>query len=466
MKYRFTRNISVILLLLTTTLTAAPGGSVTGYAYDKANRESLIGANVFIANTRYGSTTNGNGYFSIPGVPVGEYMLVCRYMGYTAQEEKIKITVGDNSTVNFLLKPETLETEAVVVTADSLRTSERLFQQSISEIKMDPRHIKAMPQIAESDLMRSLQTLPGILPISDYSSELYVRGGMPSENLYQIDGADVYNPEHFFGLFSTFNTDAIKNVDISKGGFGAEYGGRLSSVLNVTNLDGNRESFSGDVSISLLSAKTTLQVPMGNWGSISGSIRRTYFDKTYSKFIDDIPDYYFYDGHLKAFIDISDRNKLTLSTYQGQDDLNFELDADDPNSEVMKYKWGNRTLSARWTHIFSPQLFSNFWITQSFFSSDFDFELLREKNEITDLTFKGNLQYYCTNDLDIQFGYEIKNLNGFLKEEFPGGTVDASQTARHYAGYTQLSWSPNPLWNINAGLRYNAFDSDKLYTDW
>jgi hypothetical protein len=222
-----------------------------------------------------------------------------------------------------------------------------------------------------------------------------------------IDGSDVYNPEHTFGIFSTFNTEAIKQVELSKGGFGAEYGGRLSSVLNVTNLDGNREEFEGTASISLLSTKTTLQAPLGKRGSLSGSIRRTYFDQTAARFIDDVPDYYFYDGNIKAFLELDDRNSLTISGYGGRDFLDVLFNTESTEETGVVTDWGNKTGSARWTRVFTPRLFSTFWLTGSRFSSDLVIEAadVVERNFISDITLKGSLEHHRSRSLVTKFGF-------------------------------------------------------------
>jgi len=334
--------------------------TVSGFIYDASNGEALIGANVFIENTLIGSSTNLNGYYVIPKIPVGESILIVDYIGYKQFKRKLILTPGDTKVVTVSLEVGNIQMEKVVVTGEVLTTSEKLFRKPISKIELTPREIKQMPQVAEADLLRALQMLPGILPVSDFSSALYVRGGTPDQNLHLIDGTDVYNPEHAFGLFSTFNTDAIKKVELSKGGFGAQYGGRLSSILNVTNLDGNREEFEGTGSISLLSAKTTVQMPIGNIGSLSGSFRRTYFDKTIAKAIDDVPNYYFYDGNVKAFFDINDKNKLTISGYGGEDVLDLTFNNNSSEDVGFNYDWGNTTGSVRWTRVISPRLFANF----------------------------------------------------------------------------------------------------------
>jgi len=354
------------------------------------------------------------------------------------------------------------------VVADSERTVERLYKKPISTVQLSPLQIKKVPQVAEADLLRTLQTLPGIVPLSDFSSALYIRGGTPDQNLHMLDGTDVYNPEHMFGLFSTFNSDAIKHVELSKGGFGAEYGGRLSSVLNITNLDGNREEFEGTANISLLSVKTTLQLPLGNLGSLSGAVRRTYFDKTVANFVDDIPEYYFYDGSLKAFFDIDKNNKLTISGYGGNDYLDFKLNNKATEKEGFQYDWGNQTGSVRWTHVFTPRLFSNFWITYSTFRSNFEFDLYQvlEQNTIDDFTFKGNLEYHYSDELSTRFGFEQKNLNLDYFFEENNMLIDIAHHARQLSLYSQLNWKPTPAWNIELGMRYNYFNSDTTTHNW
>jgi len=444
-------------------------GTISGFVYDASNGEALIGANVYLEGTVIGSSTNQSGYYVIPRVPVGTYFLLVHYIGYSQFKHEVTVTIGTPVSLDARLEVENIELEGVVVTGDAAPTIEKMFEAPVSKLELSGEQIRRVPQVAEADLLRALQTLPGVLPLSDFSSALYVRGGTPDQNLNLIDGSDVYNAEHAFGLFSTFNTDAIKQVDLSKGGFPAEYGGRLSSVLDVTNIDGNREEFEGTTSISLLSFKTTLQMPLGQFGSISGSIRRTYFDKTIGKAIDDVPNYYFYDGNVKAFLDLSPRNKLTLSFYGGEDVLNLIFDQDAPEQVGFDYDWGNTTGSARWTHIFSPQLFANLWVTGSRFESSFDFQdaaSFVEDNFVSDITFKGNFEYHYSKNLITKFGFEQKNLHTIFKTKFPGGNVNVDARPKYWAGYVSSSWRPTIRWDIEAGLRYNLFDTATNYTQW
>lgn len=440
-------------------------GSISGFVFDLTNGEAVIGATVYLKKTSHGTATNLSGYFVLPRVPAGDYVLEARLLSYKTYSEEIHLGAGEQKTITIKLTPEALTAQTVVVTAEKEKVSERLYEKPISEIELSARQINAIPQVAEADLLRSLQTLPGIVPLSDFSSALYVRGGTPDQNLYMIDGADVYNPQHAFGLFSTFNTDAIKHVELSKGGFGAQYGDRLSSVLNVTHLDGNREEFEGSASLSLLSAKTTLQMPIGRSGSLSGSIRRTYFDQTIAKAVDDLPDYYFYDGNVKAFFDLNSSNKLTLSGYGGRDFLDLTFNPKATDQTGIRYDWGNKTASVRWTHVFSPALFANFWATGSRFTSNFllDDAGVTEKNDIYDATLKGSLQYHHSHQFITAFGFEQKNLQVIYRQVFPGGEVDVDTKPTQYSGYLQTTWMPSLAWEVEAGLRYNLFQSDTTY---
>ncbi|MCX6151763.1 MAG: TonB-dependent receptor [Ignavibacteriales bacterium] len=440
-------------------------GTLSGYVYDSSNGEGLIGASVYLKDLNVGATTNLSGYFVIPNTPTGNQTLVISYIGYKTQLKNLFVSIDENEILKFKLDPSAVQTKEVVITGDSIRTIEKLFVKPISKIELNAKQINSIPRVIEADLLRSLQTLPGIQPLSDFSSALYVRGGTPDQNLYQIDGTDVYNPEHAFGLFSTFNTNAIKKIELSKGGFNAEYGGRLSSILSVTNLDGNRNNIQGDVSISLLSGATTLQAPLGNFGSISGSFRRTYLDQTLAKFIDEIPPYYFYDGNIKTFLDLGEKDKLVLSFYGGKDNLDYKFDTKASESLGFHYDWGNTTGSINWKRIITPKLFANFWITASRFTSLFTYDEanLEEYNKISDYSVKGNMEYYYSKHFIIKFGFEEKNLHGVLYENFQGGKVDANKYRNHYTGYVTTNWRPSDNFDIEGGLRYDYFRTDKHY---
>lgn len=464
-----------VLIVLTVLVAALPSAAlaqpttnaaVSGFVRDDASGEGLIRATVRVQGYPLGGLTNERGYYVVPKLPVGEHVVEFSYIGYATERRSVQVVAGADIRLDVRLRPEAILADEIIVHGDSMRTSEILYRKPISQVQLSAAQISAVPQVAEADLLRSLQSLPGVLPLSDFSSALYIRGGTPDQNLYLVDGTDVYNPEHAFGIFSTFNTDAIKQADLSKGGFGAQYGGRLSSVLNVTNLDGNREEFEGTASLSLLSAKTTLQMPIGDRGSLSGSIRRTYFDQTVGKSLDDIPDYYFYDGNVKAFFELTDRDHLTVSYYAGRDFLDIIFNPDATEEQGIEVDWGNKTGSLRWTRVITPTLFADFYLTGSRFTSDFSLPIvdLTERNLVTDVTLKGNLEHHHSDHLTTLFGFEQKMLHVRFKQDFPEGLIDVDHEPRHSALFAQTNWRPSESWDIEAGLRLNRFDNTRTFT--
>ena len=453
----------LMCFIISETFAQSKKATISGFVYDSSNGEAMIGVNVYIKNAGIGGSTNNSGYFVINSAPIGKQTLQFSSVGYKTISVDVDVSSDQHKQLRVELTPKSVNINEVTISSDKEKLADKLFAKPASKIEMSGSQVNAIPKVIEADLLRALQTMPGITAISDFSSELYVRGGTPDQNLYLIDGADVYNPDHAFGIFSTFNTNAIKKVEVSKGGFGAEYGGRLSSVLDVTNLDGNRNKFEGIFNLSLLSGSTTLQIPIGSIGSISGSFRRTYIDQTYAKWSKDIPDYYFYDGNLKGFFDLSEQDKLSLSFFKSSDNLKYKQDKDAPESFGFFYDWGNTTGSLNWKHIFNQNIFSSFWVTGSSFSSNFKFDKilnLSEKNELSDYSFKGLIEYYATNELTFKLGAEHKILRFLYDEEWEQGRVDIEQRDHLTTAYLNAGWSPTILWDFEAGARLNYFKAD------
>lgn len=438
-------------------------GSVSGYVHDAANQESLIGVNVFIPEIQIGGITNEKGYYVIPRIPNGSYKVVFSYVGYETQTFDFTFENGSKKILKVDLKYSETKVNEVVISAETeegLPVSEKLYRKQISKVTMKPRDLEFMPQFVEADLLRSLQTLPGVVAVSDFSSALYVRGGTPDQNLILLDGADVYNPEHAFGIFSSFDLETIKQADLYKGGYPSQYGGRLSSVLNIINKDGNREKIGGTVAVSALSSKANLEAPLGKFGSILLSGRRTYLAETIGLFINDLPDYYFYDGSAKAFLDLGSSNKLTLSAYGGRDFLDFRLDQDNPNSSEFNYDWGNKIFSANLTHIFSPTVFSNFGASYSRFSSDFSIAGVDfiERNKVEDLTAKGEVSYLYSSGNKLVTGFEVKHLNlKYFQNWNQTREVDFDENKVLFAGFGKHEWQATKFLNVDYGLRANLF---------
>lgn len=426
-------------------------GTIHGFVREKDSKEPIIMGNVWIKGTTIGTTTNMKGYYVLPSLDPGTYEIRFAYVGYTAVEISQTLVNGDDVQLDVLLELEPVKVKEVVVTAER---GKREIDITPSQIAVQVPQIRAIPQVAEPDLFRAIQMLPGVATLSDFSAGLYIRGGSPDQNLILLDQIDVYNPNHLFGFFSTFNTDAIKSVELLKGGFPAMYGGRLSSVLNVYNKEGDRESVHGVVRASLLSASTTIEGPWkkGSW-MFSG--RRTYLDLA-GKIADfDLP-YYFYDAHGKINFDIDERNQASASFYLGDDLLDLGQ-----NGMNIKLDWGNKTFSTQWTHLFSSKLFSHFVFAGSRFDSDtqikFDDISFGILNRITDLALKGSLTYSPTTKHSMDFGFEGKKLDFDLNYEIVGSKYLNSFAGNYYALYFQDNYRLG-LYNIlQAGVRFDHY---------
>ena len=345
--------IAAIFLFPNMLLANAPPGksALSGYVKDSVTKETLIGATVYIKGTKFGAYTNKIGYYSISDIKPGTYTVTVSFLGYAKYSETIEFKSGESVRRDFEVPPGNIKTDEIQVFAD--RDPEKR-QISISKINVPMEQIKQIRVGGETDVFRTLQYLPGVLTSSQISSGLFVRGGSPDQNLVLLDGSAVYNPTHLFGFISTFNSDAIKDVELIKGGFNAEYGGRLSAVLNITQKDGNRDRVSANGSIGAISSRLGLEGPIGN-GSWFISGRRTYFELVKAFLPENpeepIPDFNFYDINGKITQDFGDNDKISLSGFLSQDKLEFSS-----FGLSMLLEIGNRLASARWIHIFAEDL--------------------------------------------------------------------------------------------------------------
>ena len=274
----------ILVPVLAQTGTAQEGtalmGTISGFVRDSTNSESLSFVNVFVQGTTRGAATNRDGYYVITGVPLDTVTVVASIIGYELARQAVDLRERPSARLDFRLAPTVLMGEEVTITAQRQR-----FRQAVevSTVILDTREIQVTPAFVEADVFRTLQLLPGVQSVSDYSSAMYVRGSTPDQNLILLDGITVYNPFHLGGVFSTFNTDAIKEAEFIAGGFPARYGGRMGSVLEIINRDGNARDYSAKVNISLISSKALVEGPLPKVGPVKGSFmlagRRTYFDK-------------------------------------------------------------------------------------------------------------------------------------------------------------------------------------------
>lgn len=253
------------LLLFTTAILYSQTGTIRGFVYDKASGEPIIFTNVYLFQTSYGSSTDVNGYFMITKIPSGDYTLMVSYLGYDTLRIPVSINEGDIINKQLFLHASAIVLQTIDISAEY---QEARTETKTSVVKITPKDISQIPSIGgQPDLAQYLQVMPGVVFTGDQGGELYIRGGSPIQNKVLLDGMTVYKAFHSIGLFSVFETDIIRNADIYTGGFGAEYGGRISSVMDITTRDGNRQRFAGKVGLSTLG-------PTSCWKGLSRSKKK------------------------------------------------------------------------------------------------------------------------------------------------------------------------------------------------
>ncbi len=453
----------------------ATGNSLSGFVRDKETGETLVGASVFLKKTAFGNRTNKSGFFSITNIPQGDFTMVVSYLGYQIFEKPVKFKLNETVKLNIDLNPIKIKSEQVVVTADRDVEKRNI---SISKVDVPVQQLKEIRIGGEADLFRALQYLPGILTISQISSGLYVRGGSPDQNLILLDGSIVYNPTHLFGFFSTFNTDAIKDVELIKGGFNAEYGGRLSSVLEITQKDGNANKFEGKGSIGAISSRLSLEGPVGNGSWFIGG-RRTYLDLI-KQFIDDdpenpIPDFGFYDVNAKITQNITENDKVSLSGFLTKDNFSFSGSGIDFNMDV-----GNQLGALNWTHIFSSDLFSRTNFSYTRYSSGFTGEqsdyYTMFKNSIEDFTLRSEIEWFTNESITHKFGFQTTNRSFAIIQNFTGERDSTSSAATdaaitninikdwNHSFFGQVNYLINDLTSIQTGIRFDCWNLKDEFT--
>lgn len=452
--------------------------ALNGYVKDSETEEVLIGASVLVQGTKLGSYTNKSGFFAINNIPPGTYKVVITFIGYNKEIKTITFKKGESLRENFTLKPSNVTTETVAVEANREIEKREI---SISKVNIPIEQMKEIRVGGESDIFRSLQYLPGILTSSQLSSGLFVRGGSPDQNLVLLDGSTVYNPSHLFGFISTFNVDAIKDVELIKGGYPAEFGGRLSAVLNITQKDGNRNKVEGIAGLGIISSKLSLQGPIGNGSWFIGG-RRTYFELI-KKFISEdpenpIPDFNFYDVNAKVTQDITDNDKLYLSGFMSADKLDYSS-----YGMTMGMEINNKSAAFRWTHIFGDNLFSNINVSASRYFNNMDADLNSYKtafeNSIIDYSVKSSMEWFISEILTSKFGFETNCYHFSYYQNYTGNNDTVTKTLSddkkptdikaidwNHSVYTHLNYQASDLLSFQAGLRANYWTlSEKVTLD-
>ena len=475
--------------------------TVSGYIIDSRTGETLIGANIYESINKRGTLSNNYGYFTFSHTNESTSLEIS-YVGY--QTQVLELIPGKDSLVRIYMEPAGYLPE-VLVTENA-----KPFTSASGFIELSREQIKNTPAVfGETDVLKTIQLLPGVQAAVEGTSGIYVRGGGADQNLILLDGVNVYNTSHFYGIFSIFNGDAVKKVSLHKGSFPARFGGRLSSVVDIRLKDGDMKNFHGSVGIGLLSATLNLEGPIvKDRTSFNISARRSYADAFLraAKLItgETVPIIYFYDLNLKMNHKFNDKSRLYLSLYNGKDLMGAKTEASSyynyggyggynyRDINDMHFYWGNTVGSLRWNYVFNPQLFMNATLAYNNYKFDFrsknSFNDYVTKNESYSLTyqnsgirdFSANLdfEYFSNTKHHIRFGGgiishtfkpEIHGSKEYIKEDgnedskeitFLSEKIDANETSL----YIEDEISLNDHWKTNIGAHFSTFTVDgKFY---
>lgn len=322
-----------VSILFISAAIAQSTGTVRGFVYDGGSGEPMIFTNVFLKGTTIGGTTDDNGYFSISKVPIGKYSVLCTTMGYDTAKVAVNIQKNKIIDIKLVIKETNVQLDAFELSAEK---QEQKTEVKVSEMKVTVKDIQKLPSVGgEADIAQYLQVLPGVVFTGDQGGQLYIRGGSPVQNRVQLDGMNVYNPFHSIGLYSVFETDIIKNADVSTGGFSAEHGGAISSVMNISTIDGNRKRTEGKVAISTFGAKVTLNGPLKKAKEVGGSSityvlagKTSYLDQTSKSVYSYVNDgeglpYSFIDGYGKIAFHGGNGSKVNVFGFSFNDNVDY-----------------------------------------------------------------------------------------------------------------------------------------------
>ena len=448
--------------------------TINGYVKDSLSGESIIGATITVDGQSKGVASNQYGFYSLT-LEEGDYAIAITHISY--QSKVIPVSLDKNIQFNFELIPKSAAINEVIVF--SKRRDANVKNAQMGKIDLSIDQIKNIPAfMGEVDILKAIQLLPGVRNAGEGNAGFYVRGGGPDQNLIMLDDAVVYNTGHLFGFFSIFNSDAIKNTSLIKGGMPAQYGGRLSSVLDVTMKDGNMNKFQAEGGIGLIASRLSLQGPIKkDKASFIVSARRTYVDAIAKPFVPKSSGfhgsgYYFYDLNAKINYRFSQKDRLYLSGYFGRDVFDF---VNGKRSFASKIPWGNSTATLRWNHVFNRKLFANatavyndykfrFTASQNYFS-------LSLSSGIRYGSFKMDFDYYPAPQHKVKFG-GLYTYHKFIPNVVSGqqdttvfkpnneGTKYANETAL----YIQDDWDISDKLKINYGIRWSGFTQIGPYT--
>ena len=468
--------LTIAGLLVCTTVIPSLGQqhSISGRVTSESG-ETLIGATVSVPALAKGVSTNNYGFYTF-SLPSGEHTILVSYVGYGTQRQEVQLTA--DRTINFSLLEDEIALNEVVVSADRKDDFQRKADASVH--KIEAQAIKQIPMVVgESDIIKAIQLLPGVSSVNEGAGGFNVRGGSVDQNLVLLDEATVFNAAHLFGFFSVFNTDAIKTATLYKGGIPAEYGGRLSSVLDIYGLEGNKKRHEIKGGIGLLASRLMVNGPLAKSGTEGAkasylvAARRSYADLFLRLSSDPAINQntiYFYDVNAKVNYTANERNRFYLSWYTGRDQLRI--------NNSTETGWGNLTGTLRWNHLFGPKLFTNTSLIYSDYNYTLGFPIGNQFNwkaNLINYTLKTDFIYYLSDEAELKFGYAT-NATEFLPGEIT--PLGAESNVRPRTFPQKNSWENNvygalkaSVWdklNLEIGIRLTNFnrlgsDSVKVY---
>lgn len=428
--------------------------TLSGTIANKANNETLIGATISIPEVKASITTNSYGFYSIT-LPKGEYTVIISYTGLETVEEKISLS--QNTKKNFVLGESNKALDEVVVKAN--RTRINIQKPEMSTNKLSIATIKKMPaMMGEVDVLKSVLQLPGVTNAQEGATGFNVRGGSVDGNLVLLDEAVVYNTSHLFGFFSVFNADVIKDLKLYKGGIPANFGGRVSSVLDIYQKEGNNKEFHMNGGLGIISSRLLAEGPIVKEKSSFVVAARGSYAHLITKLADEPNSAYFYDINTKLNFRLNDKNNLYISGYLGNDNFNM--------NQVFVNTYGNALANLRWNHIFSSKLFSNLSAIYSIYNYGLKLKMvgIDWKSEVNNYNLKYDLKHYLSDKITLNYG-----VNGLYYQFNPGtikpfnelSTINPEQMARkngyEYAAYVSAEQKLSDKLSLNYGLRYSHF---------
>ncbi|OIQ16303.1 TonB-dependent receptor [Lacinutrix sp. MedPE-SW] len=452
-------NTSKLLLILLfcfniSSLIAQEKFTLSGTVFEENSNETLIGVNILFPNENTGTITNEYGFYSIT-LPKGNYSIVLSYVGYL--NKTVAITLDKNLKQNFTLTESSESLDEVIITENIEKLSIKKPQMSVNALTAST--IKQIPVVlGEADVLKAITLLPGVTNAGEGSSGFNVRGGAADQNLILLDEATVFNSSHLFGLFSVFNPDAIKDLKLYKGGIPARYGGRVASVLDIYQKDGNNKSFHANGGIGIVSSRLLIEGPIKKEKGSFLLGGRSSYAHLFLPLFDIDNKAYFYDLNTKLSYKLNENNSVYLSGYFGRDVFSL--------SQSFRNLYGNTILNFRWNHLFSDKLFSNMSLIYSdyYYGLDLDFVEFDFNSGIRNFNFKYDLKHYISNKFKLQYGLNsiyYKFNPGEIEPSTPTSGINAEKLIDKYAFenaiYLDAEHKVSNKLTLSYGLRLSSF---------